>query len=445
MKIWAGTAFLLMCQGTAGLLADVTFTRDVAPILYRHCTVCHRADDIAPMSLVTYQEVRPWAAAIRESVLTGKMPPWHADPHYGTFSNDAGLSESEIGAINSWVKQGAKEGNTNDLPSPPVFEHGWHIKPDAVVSLPEENIIESAGSDKYVYVFVPTDFKEDKWIQAAEVLPGNRRVVHHATVAILSPDKVRSRRGGGDRYRYSTGNLLHLRPEVPVIDDGCSVPDGGALPGETPEPVRVPAVFLPGHLPDVRPEGYAMRLPAGSVLQFQIHYSNSTRKVASDRTSIGFVFADTPPKREVVQYEIWNNMFAIPPRAANHRVTACFTLDQDVEAVAYTAHMHYRGKDMTTEAVYPDGRREILFSVPKYDFRWQETYFLKNTVRLPAGTRLVTTAHFDNSSGNPLNPDPNKLIRWGEPSDEEMVGFWLEYAQPVLDTVTSANAQDAKQ
>jgi hypothetical protein len=192
----------------------------------------------------------------------------------------------------------------------------------------------------------------------------------------------------------------------------------------------VPGIYLPGHLAEVRPPGFALRIPAGSYLQFQVHYSNHSGEDVKDRTSIGLVFAREPVKHEIAQYEIWNNLFLIPPNADNHKVTSCFTLPKDVTVVAYTAHMHFRGKSMKTEAFYPDGHHEVILNVPNYDFRWQETYFLKHQFLLPKGTELVTTSYFDNSLNNPQNPDPSKAIRWGEPSDEEMMGFWLQFADP---------------
>lgn len=412
----------------------VTFNRDIAPVFYRNCVVCHHPNDIAPMSLVTYKDARPWAAAIREAVAKRQMPPWHADPSVGEFRNDARLSASDIALIETWVKTGAQEGNPADLPPAPVFHDGWHMQPDLVLAIPPEQVA-SAAQDEYEYIYVPTGFTEDKWIQVAEVLPGDRRVVHHATVSVVSPDQVpkseahrEKSAAGADKYRYTTGKVQHLRPEVPVIDDGCSDPNGGALPGEKQYINRVPAIYLPGHLPEVRPPGYALRIPAGSYLQFQIHYSNRLGRTVTDRTAIGLVFAKQPVLHEVAQYEIWNNMFLLPPNDPNHRVTSCFTLPKDVTAVAYTAHMHYRGKSMQTEAIFPDGRRQMLFSVPRYDFHWQETYFLKHQFVLPKGTKLVTTAYFDNSANNPLNPDPSRAIRWGEPSDEEMMGFWLAFS-----------------
>jgi mono/diheme cytochrome c family protein len=416
---------------------EVTYTRDVAPILYKNCVVCHRPNDIAPMSLLTYKDVQPWARPIRGSVVERKMPPWHADSGVGEFVNDARLSDADIATIDQWVRTGAKEGDPKDLPPAPIFQEGWHIKPDLVLAIPEFTI-HAASQDDYEYIYVPTNFTEDRWVQAAEVMPGDKRVVHHATVSVIAADKVAKKEeemsksdAGVDKYHYRTGRVLHLRRDAPVVDDGCSSPEGGGIPGETSGYLNiVPGIYLPGHLAETRPSGYALRIPAGSYLQFQVHYSNRTGEDVKDRTSIGLVFAKEPVKHEIAQYEIWNNLFLIPPNDDGHRVTSCYTLPKDVTAVAYTAHMHFRGKSMKTEAIYPDGRHEVLLNVPHYDFRWQETYFLKKQFTLPKGTKLVTTAYFDNSLNNPQNPDPSKAIRWGEPSDEEMMGFWLQFADP---------------
>jgi len=389
------------------------------------------------MSLMTYKDTRPWARSIREAVVQRRMPPWHADPKVGAFLNDPRLTDSEIATIDAWVRIGTPEGEAKDLPPPPVFAQGWHIKPDLVLPIPEF-AVPGSSQDDYEYIYVPTNFTEDKWVQAAEVLPGDRRVVHHATVSVIAADKVAKKEeenakseAGVDKYHYRTGRVLHLRRDAPVVDDGCSSPDGGGVPGESSGyPNIVPGIYLPGHLAETRPAGYALRIPAGSYLQFQVHYSNHTGDDVKDSTSIGLVFAKEPVKHEIAQYEIWNNLFLIPPGHENHRVTSCYTLPKDVTAVAYTAHMHFRGKSMTTEAIYPDGRHEVILNVPHYDFRWQEAYFLKHQFLLPKGTKLVTTAYFDNSFNNAQNPDPSKAIRWGEPSDEEMMGFWLQFADP---------------
>ncbi len=433
---WGGL-IQLAGQESSTLPQEVTYNRDVAPILYKNCVVCHRANDIAPMSLMTYKETHPWARLIRDAVVQRKMPPWHADPEVGDFLNDPRLSEADIATIDAWVRTGAREGDPKDLPSPPVFSEAWHIKPDLVLTIPEFTV-SSASQDDYEYIYVPTNFTEDKWVQAAEVLPGDRRVVHHATVSVITADKVAKEEkahsksdAGVDKYHYRTGKVLHLRADAPVVDDGCSYPTGGGVPGTKSGYLNiVPGIYLPGHLAETRPAGYALRIPAGSYLQFQVHYSNHTGEDVKDRTSIGLVFAKEPVQHEIAQYEVWNDLFLIPPNDDSHRVTSCFTLPKDVVALAYTGHMHFRGKSMRTEAIYPDGRREVIMDVPHYDFRWQETYFLKKQFVMPKGTKLVTTAYFDNSANNPQNPDPSKAIRWGEPSNEEMMGFWLQFADP---------------
>jgi hypothetical protein len=445
-----GFCSMLLATGNSSDLPQkgVTYTKDVAPILNKNCVVCHRPNDVAPMSLMTYDDVLPFARMIQQDVVQRKMPPWHADPNVGEFQNDARLSDAEISTIDAWVKGGTKKGDLKDLPPAPVFEPGWHIKPDIVFTIPEF-LVPKTAQDDYEYIYVPTNFTEDKWIQAGEVLPGDRRVVHHATVSVVDQADYAKHvaehakeDNGVDEYHYRTGKVLHLRPEAPVIDDGCSAPDGGGVPGQSSGYLNiVPAIYLPGHMPEVRPPGYALRIPAGSYLQFQIHYSNHHGIDMKDHTSIGLVFAKEPVKHEVAQYEIWNNMFRIPANDPNHRVTSCFTLPKDVLAVAYTAHMHFRGKSMTSKALFPDGHEEVLMDVPHYDFRWQETYFLKKQFLLPKGTKLMTVAYFDNSKNNPLNPDPSKAVRWGEPSDEEMMGFWLQFADPQLVTEKPVTAQ----
>ncbi|PYV49364.1 MAG: thiol-disulfide isomerase [Acidobacteria bacterium] len=393
VSIFFGGLAQLAGQQNSAPPKAVTYSRDVAPILYKNCVICHRPNNIAPMSLMTYKETRPWARLIREAVVQRKMPPWHADPKVGEFLNDPRLSDVDVATIDAWARTGAREGDPKDLQSPPVFSEDWHIKPDSVLTIPEFTV-SGASQDEYEYIYVPTNFTEDKWVQAAEVLPGDKRVVHHATVSVVTADR-------------------------------------GGVPGSMAGYVNiVPGIYLPGHLAETRPAGYALRIPAGSYLQFQVHYSNHTSEDVKDRTSIGLVFAKEPVQHEIAQYEIWNDLFLIPPNDDNHRVTSCFTLPKDVIVLAYTGHMHFRGKSMRTEAIYPDGRREVIMDVPHYDFRWQETYFLKKQFVMPKGTKLVTTAYFDNSVSNPQNPDPTKAIRWGEPSDEEMMGFWLQFADP---------------
>jgi hypothetical protein len=378
----------------------LTFTRDVAPILYKRCVECHRAGEIAPMSLITYQEVRPWAKSIRQRVAERSMPPWYADPHIGKFSNDPSLSKEEIDTIVAWVDSGAPKGDDKDLPPPPKFVEGWTIgKPDVVLSMQEEYSIPADGTIPYLYFTIPTGFKEDKWIQAMEIRPGNRSVVHHVIAFTQEPGTTR--RGSGESGR-------------------------GQLGGITPNKTGV--IFSPGT---------ARLIKAGSNIVFQMHYTTNG-EATKDRTSIGLVFAKQPPARTLVTGNAMNTRFVIPPGDPNHEVRSSTTFKEDVHLTSFMPHMHFRGKDFTYTAVYPDGRTEVLLHVPKYDFNWQLTYVLEKPVALPKGTRLDCVAHFDNSTKNKYNPDPTKEVRWGDQTWEEMMIGWFAYTRDADQRETAA-------
>lgn len=436
---------LALCAAKSG--GDVTFSRDVAPILYRHCASCHHPNDIAPMSLLSYKEARPWAAAIREAVLTHKMPPWKADPHYGKWSNDPTLSQAEIETIKAWVEGGAPEGDPRAAPPAPVFSDGWRIgKPDVILTIPERRL-EAAGPDEYTYVTVPTNFTEDKWIVAAELRPGNRKVVHHAHVFVVEPEQNDSTKEKpkdpaveyGKSLRVREGTLEFIRPDAPVINDGCAIDDNGVFPGNKQNDLEtLLSSYLPGREPDVYPEGTARRIPAGSKVSFQIHYSRTTGKTETDATSVGLKLASEPPKQIARRIDLSNHLFLIPAGSPSQEVTECHTFTKDMYVTSLTPHMHYRGKSMRIEAFYPDKRVETLLLVPAYNFNWQITYRAAKPIFLPKGARLKITAHFDNSPNNPLNPDPRKVIRWGSSSEVEMMDGWVEYVdQPPAALVAS--------
>lgn len=420
--------------------SDVTFTKDVAPIFYRNCVVCHRPNDLAPMSLLSYRDARPWAKSIREKVVTKQMPPWYADPHYGEFSNDRRLSQKEIDTVVAWVDQGANEGDAKDLPPAPQFVEGWHIgKPDAVLTMTEEHTVEATGPDDYLYFTIPTNFKEDRWIQAAEVRPGNKRVVHHVIVFVQTPEMVALMKAASQPGRsssmmpqvfYRDGTLNRVRPDAPVIDDGCGNDNGGSAfgrRGDGPLSGAMLAGYAPGKDWDVWPEGLAKKIPAGSNIVLQMHYSKTTGSQEKDRTSVGLIFAKEPPKKMVITHAVANHYFRIPPSANNHEVTACHEFDKDVNLINYMPHMHVRGKDMKYEVVYPDGRHETLLSVPNYSFSWQQVYWLKKPLFIPKGSKFIVTAHFDNSAKNKYNPDSTKSIRFGDPTYDEMMIGWMDY------------------
>lgn len=375
--------------------SSATFTKDVAPILFNRCIECHRTGEIAPMSLLTYQEVRPWAKSIRQRVVERSMPPWSADPHYGKFSNDPSLSQKEIDTILGWVDAGSPKGEDKDMPPTPKFVEGWTIgKPDVVLAMQEEYAIPADGTVPYLYFTIPTGFKVDKWIQAMEIRPGNRGVVHHVIAFTQEPGASRRADGGGEAQR-GRGQL------------------GGITPNKT------GVVFAPGT---------ARLVKAGSSIVFQMHYTTNG-EATKDRTSIGLVFAKEPPTRTLVTGNALNARFVIPPGEPGHEVKSSTTFKEDVHLTSFMPHMHFRGKDFTYTAVYPDGRSEILLQVPKYDFNWQLTYVLEKPVALPKGTKLDCVAHFDNSTKNKFNPDPTKEVRWGDQTWEEMMIGWFSFTR----------------
>lgn len=415
----------------------VTYSKDVAPILYRNCTGCHRPNDIAPMSLLTYKDARPWAAAIRQAVVQRIMPPWHADPHYGKFANDPRLSDADISTISTWVKQGAKEGDPADLPPQPTYNDGWKIgKPDKIVDIGQDYPVQSRDvPDEYTYFTVDPHFTKDTWVKAVELRPGNRRVVHHAHVWIDTSDSAKAKprlEAGGKpvpEYQYKDAHgLAHVRPDAPVVENGCLTEDGGNLPGRKLNDGTGPlGSYLPGKGPDAYPEGTAKLIPAGAKLKFQVHYNNTLGTPQTDRTEVGFVFADGPPAHALRRVGSSAYLFLIPPGEPNQEVSNCTTFHTDVMLMSYVAHMHYRGKDMRFELEHRDGRRETLLFVPHYSFAWQQIYRLKEPLRVEKGARLIVTAHFDNSKNNKWNPDPTQTVRWGEPSTSEMMDGWVEY------------------
>ena len=414
--------------------ASPTFTRDIAPIFYQKCAACHRPGELAPMSLLDYQTARPWAKAIREAVLTRKMPPWFADPHYGEFANDARLTEREIDTIRSWVDGGAPEGNPQDLPAPPSFVEGWRYgKPDVVIDIGQDFRV-PAGKDLYQNFVVPTNFTEGKWIRAAQVLPGNRKLVHHVHVYVIAGDVAPSRVASPSQtagklagFAEIDGGLSRVRMDAPVVNDACA--GNASLPNLAGFEEGSLATMLPGKAPDIYDmfgDGTTAKyIPPGAQLRFEIHYAKVAES-GTDRTSLGLYLAPKPPEKPLKRVDLRNRFFLIPAGAASHEVKRCYDVERDKLLVAITPHMHYRGKDATYELVHADGRREILLSVPHYSFEWQLQYRFKSPVLMEKGSRMIATFHFDNSVNNPANPDPAKAIRWGDRSEDEMMVTWTE-------------------
>jgi hypothetical protein len=393
-----------------------TFSKDVAPILYKNCAGCHRPGEIGPMALLTYADVRPQAKAIRDEVGDGYMPPWHADPKHGKFANDRSLSAAERETLLRWANNGAPEGNPNDLPPVPKFTDGWMVgQPDLVLTLPEYKV-PADGFVEYEYLEVPVDIPEDRWISGLEVRPGNREVVHHVIVHARPPQAER-------------------RPSAVRLGEGMDVPagqTGGRDEGETkrarglsryPRPQRTGVAiggFAPGTSTMTFEPGKAMLLRKGSTIVVQMHYTTSGKE-AVDRTKIGLFFAKEPPKEEMRFANLSNGNFVIPAGAPDYAVNAEMTVTADLTLYRLLPHTHLRGKSWHYTATYPDGRSEVLLSVPRYDFNWQTDYVFAQPLKLPKGTKIRAVAHYDNSAANKSNPDPKVDVRWGDQTWEEMM------------------------
>ena len=372
---------------------SVTYSNQIARLLEKRCVECHRAGEIGPFALTSYDEVAGWAAMIGEVVAEGRMPPWHADPKYGHFTGDRRLSSDEQQLVRQWVADGAPEGDRSELPPTATYlASGWNLprEPDLVVPMSEKVfVVPAEGAIRYQHFVADASLKEDKWLAAVEVRPGNRSVVHH--VLVFATDK---KSGGKQVEEGGTAGFL--------------------------------AAFVPGMRPAAFPSGMAKRLPANSKLVFQVHYTpNGSPQL--DCSELGLVFVDP----ESVKYEVRTasavqHQLNIPPGEADYRVDArSQAAPIDVELLSLMPHLHLRGKAFHFEAIYSGGRREVLLDVPRYDFNWQTAYRLAEPKTLPAGTRIEAVAHYDNSADNPSNPDPTKTVHWGPQTwDEMMIGYF---------------------
>lgn len=367
--------------------SPVTYSNQIARLLQNRCVECHRKGEIAPFALTDYKEVAGWAEMIAEVVHEERMPPWHASKEYGKFHNDRRLSKEEKELIFTWVKNGAPEGDPKDLPKPRTYTTGWQLptKPDVVVEMPEEYSVPAEGTVRYKYFVIDPKFKEDKWFTSAELLPGNRAVVHHILAFALPP--------GNRRLNGVQGFLV------------------GYVPGLRAKPF---------------PKGMAKKIPAGSKIVFQVHYTPNG-SAQKDRSKLGLIFAD--PKtitHEVRTTSAAQRFLQIPPNASNHKVSASSRRAiPESKLLSFLPHMHLRGKSFKYELVYPDGKKETVLDVPHYDFNWQTSYRLEKPKSLPNGTRMACVAHYDNSEENLANPDPTRTVRWGDQTwDEMMIGYF---------------------
>jgi hypothetical protein len=381
---------------------QVTFNRDVLPILQKNCQTCHRPGEIGPMSFLTYESTRPWAKAIKVAVIDRKMPPWFADPNYGHFKHDRRLSDTDLRTLSEWADNGAPEGDAKDKPAPISFPDGWNIKPDMIIEMPKDFKVPASGTVSYQNILVKVNFPEDRWVLAAEMRPGNAKVLHH-------------------------GRVLVRRPGMDFMKD--AVPgeayETGSLAMQTAGAPDTLGKFNPGlGAQDFALYESAKFIPKGSDLVFNLHYT-SVGKEATDRSKVGLVFAKNPPR---LRYFMHNgptgSNLAIPARASDAEVVSEMTAQVDAQLVYLQPHMHLRGKDYELRVILPSGKSETIFKA-KWDFNWQIGYDLAKPIALPKGTRIVGVAHYDNSANNKFNPDPTKLVLWGDQNWEEMQNCFL--------------------
>src|SRR5215471_2708011 len=413
--------------------SSVTFKKDVLPILQKNCQTCHRAGQAAPMSFLTYKDTRPWAKAMKAAVVTRKMPPWFADPQFGHFLNDHSLKQREIDIIAKWADTGAAEGDAKDASPPVKWPEGWQIEPDIVVQGPTYNVPAHTKNDvvEWVSVTVPTGFTKDTWITSVQIKPEHPAVTHHICLG----------------FNPHTPDIKYFEPvwqDKERGQDGSALPDKGPTFGPASPGGRFRSMaedcYLPGNpAADYRDFKAAKLVPAGSDITLNLHYTPNGTAV-TDHVQIGFTVAQTPPERRYVSLVTTSTTdpryFAIPPNDGNWLsppVEVTFT--EDAELVYLMPHMHVRGKDMTYTLIYPDGRKEVVLNVPRYDFNWQLGY--NTSVKVPKGTKLHVDAHFDNSANNKFNPNPNKTVYFGEMTWEEMMN-------PFFGVVVDKSADPAK-
>jgi hypothetical protein len=396
--------------------ATPTFDKDVLPILQAHCQECHRSGEMAPMSLLTYTDARPWAKAMKTAVVTEKMPPWFADPNYGHFANDRRLSKTEIDTLVAWADNGAPEGDAKDAPPPRTFQDGWNIKPDMIIEMPKEFHVAATGTINYQNILVNAHFTEDTWVVAAEMRAGNPKVVHHMRAIVRPPNSPWMAKAiPGEAYEEGSDGMGGAKEGTDLL--------GKYNPGLGPQSFDI--------------GGSAKFIPKGSDIVFNIHYT-AIGTPQTDRSKVGLVFAKAPPKLRYWMSPGTPAAFnlAIPAGDSNAEVVSEVTVGvSDAKLVYIQPHMHLRGKDYELRLIYPTGETETVFK-GKWNFDWQVGYQLAKPIVLPKGTRIVAIAHYDNSANNKYNPDPAKTILWGDQNWDEMQSGFIGL---VLDVNTDVN------
>ena len=400
---------------------QVTYDRDIAPIVYRYCAPCHRPGEAGPFPLLTYKDTALFARQI--AVITERriMPPWLPEPGELKFAGELRLSDEHIALFKKWAEEGAPEGNAGDLPPAPKFTPGWQLgKPDLVLQAKRAYALAASGTDNYWNFIFPTDFPTTRWVKAIEIRPGEKRVVHHANILLDREQSSRSQeKHPGDGFPG-----MELRIESETFD-----PDSHIF------------FWKPGSVPHVEPEDMALRLEPGSDLILNTHLQPSG-KPESIQPSIGLYFTDTPATKFPVLLELQNDKaLDIPPGASDFEVTDELTMPVDVDLLAIYPHAHYLGKDLLATAQLPDGSRHTLIHIPKWDLNWQAVFYYAEQVFLPKGTIVQMRYIYDNSTANTANPfRPPQRIRGGNRTTDEMAHLWLQ----VLPRGDAAEASDAR-
>jgi len=398
-------AMLASAAKSASPNSKPTFAKDVAPILQANCQTCHRPGEAAPFSLLTYEQARPWAKAIKAAVLQKKMPPWYADPKVGKFANDRALSQTDIDTIVSWVDAGVPMGNPKDMPPPREFVQGWKIpKPDVVFQLPKPFQIPATGIMEYQYMIVPSGFTKDTWVEQVQAVPTNFAAVHHIVAYVRPP-------GSSYFIDMPMGEFFEAPP---------AKNDKYKSPKKDEPPTEWLTGYAPGQTPDIFKPGQAKLIPAGSDIVIEVHYMPSG-KPTTDQARVGLVLAKQTPAERGMTLQTGTSAIKIPPGDPNYRLDSSYTIPEDVTLIGMHPHMHMRGKSAEYKIVFADGKTETLLNVPNYNWRWQLWYDLVEPIKLPKGTKVQCTEHFDNSRNNPDNPDPTKTVIWGQQSTDEMM------------------------
>jgi hypothetical protein len=397
MKVFVATVLAVGILVLPAAGEEITFNKHVAPILFKNCAGCHRPGEVGPFPLLTYKDAAKRAGFLKDVTSSRRMPPWPAEAGYGQFHDERRLADADIQTLARWADTGAKEGEPRDLPPAPTFPEGWQLgQPDLVLKMPEAFTVPAGGRDVFRCFVLPTNLTENRTVAAVEFRPGNRRIVHHALFFLDSTGAARKKAEGNPGQGYASFGGIGIIPT-------------GSLGG-----------WAPGAFPRLLPDGMGKRLPKGSDLVLQIHYHPSGKEEL-DQSTIGIFFTKKPVKQIVMGIPMVNRKLYIPAGESRHKVTTSFTVPVDVHAIGIAPHMHLVGREMKVSATLPNGKAEPMIWIKDWDFNWQGQYRYAKPVALPKGTRIDLEAYYDNSEGNPKNPNnPPKLVKWGEQTTDEM-------------------------